>query len=86
MEAQQTRLDVTSNNIANVTTPGFKKSRAAFEDLYYQTLRSTGSSSTQGSPIGLQVAASSPEELAARVKVEAAKWSKAMSEAGIEAE
>ena len=36
--------------------------------------------------IGLEVATSSPEELAARVKIEAAKWSKAMTEAGIEPE
>ena len=37
-------------------------------------------------PVGMEVATSTPEELAARVKVEAAKWSKAMSEAGIEPE
>ena len=33
MEAQQTALDVTSNNLANVSTNGFKKSRAVFEDM-----------------------------------------------------
>ncbi|HXC41268.1 MAG TPA: tripartite tricarboxylate transporter substrate-binding protein, partial [Burkholderiales bacterium] len=37
-------------------------------------------------PIGLDMASSTPEQLAARVKVEAAKWSKAMTEAGIEPE
>jgi flagellar basal-body rod protein FlgG len=57
MEAQQTRLDVTANNIANVSTPGFKKSRAEFEDLMYQTQTQPGAAtgaSTQ-SPTGLQV-------------------------------
>ena len=42
MEAQQTRLDVTANNIANVSTGGFKKSRAEFADLMYQTMRPAG--------------------------------------------
>jgi flagellar basal-body rod protein FlgG len=39
MMAQQTRTDVISNNIANVNTPGFKRSRAHFEDLLYQTIQ-----------------------------------------------
>ena len=39
MEAQQTKLDVTSNNIANVSTVGFKKSSVNFSDLMYQTER-----------------------------------------------
>ncbi len=42
MVAQQTNLDVISNNLANVNTTGFKKSRAEFQDLMYQTLRSAG--------------------------------------------
>ena len=42
MDAQQTRLDVTANNIANVSTPGFKKSRAEFQDLMYQTIQEPG--------------------------------------------
>jgi len=42
MEAQQTKLDVTANNIANVSTNGFKKSRAEFADLVYQQLRPAG--------------------------------------------
>lgn len=41
MDAQQTKLDVTANNIANVSTPGFKKSRVEFEDLMYQMTRDT---------------------------------------------
>src|ERR1044071_5632956 len=42
MEAQQTKLDVTANNIANVSTSGFKKARAEFADLMYQTMRPAG--------------------------------------------
>lgn len=42
MAAQQTNLDVISNNLANVNTSGFKKSRAEFQDLMYQTLRQAG--------------------------------------------
>ena len=38
MEAQQTQLDVISHNLANVSTNGYKKSHAVFEDLMYQTL------------------------------------------------
>lgn len=38
MAAQQTRIDVIANNLANVNTPGFKRSRAQFEDLLYQTI------------------------------------------------
>src|SRR5690606_16039136 len=48
MEAQQTRLDVTANNIANVSTNGFKKGRAEFADLMYQTVRSAGSATGEG--------------------------------------
>lgn len=55
MDAQQTRLDVTSNNIANVSTTGFKKSRAEFQDLLYQTIRAPGPPANAGSPTGLQV-------------------------------
>lgn len=57
MEAQQTQLDVISNNLANVSTNGFKKAHAVFEDLMYQNLRQVGSNSTEQStlPTGLQV-------------------------------
>mgnify|MGYP001991604220 CR=1 FL=1 len=41
MQAQQTRVEVISNNLANVNTPGFKRSRAHFEDLLYQTEQGT---------------------------------------------
>lgn len=57
MEAQQMQLDVISNNLANVSTNGFKKSHAVFEDLMYQNLRQVGSASAEQStlPTGLQV-------------------------------
>jgi len=47
LEAQQTRMTVTANNLANVNTTGFKKSRVAFEDLMYQTVRQTGGTGAQ---------------------------------------
>ncbi len=42
LDAQQTRMTVTAHNLANVSTTGFKKGRAAFEDLLYQNLRQVG--------------------------------------------
>ena len=57
LEAQQTNLDVISNNLANVSTSGFKRSRAVFEDLLYQNIRQPGAQSSQQSnlPSGLQI-------------------------------
>jgi flagellar basal-body rod protein FlgG len=57
MEAQQMQLDVISNNLANVSTNGFKRANAVFEDLMYQNLRQTGANSSEQSqlPTGLQV-------------------------------
>ena len=57
MEAQQMQLDVISNNLANVSTNGFKRGNAVFEDLIYQNLRQVGSNSTEQSqlPTGLQI-------------------------------
>jgi len=57
LDAQQTQLDVISNNLANVSTSGFKRSRAVFEDLLYQTARQPGAQSSQQTqlPSGLQV-------------------------------
>jgi flagellar basal-body rod protein FlgG len=49
MEAQQTKLDVTANNIANVSTNGFKKGRAEFADLMYQNVRAAGTPTGTGS-------------------------------------
>lgn len=56
MIAQQLNLDVIANNLANVNTSGFKKSRADFQDVFYQTLEGPGTSQQQGtSPTGIQV-------------------------------
>ncbi len=57
MDAQQTQMDVISNNLANVSTSGFKRSRAVFEDLLYQTMRQPGAQSSQQTqlPSGLQI-------------------------------
>src|ERR1700754_4283171 len=57
LDAQQTQLDVISNNLANVSTNGFKKSRAVFEDLLYQTIRQPGAQSSNQTqlPSGLQL-------------------------------
>jgi flagellar basal-body rod protein FlgG len=55
LEAQQTNLSVVSNNLANVNTNGFKRSRAVFEDLMYQKVRQAGAQSSQNTtlPSGL---------------------------------
>ena len=42
MEAQQLKIDTVANNIANVTTTGFKRSRADFHDLFYETVQAAG--------------------------------------------
>src|SRR5919201_4397815 len=57
LDAQQTQMDVISNNLANVSTSGFKRSRAVFEDLLYQTIRQPGAQSSQQTqlPTGLQI-------------------------------
>jgi flagellar basal-body rod protein FlgG len=57
MKAQQTNMDTIANNIANVSTTGFKKSRAEFEDLLYQTIQEPGASTglNSVSPNGVQV-------------------------------
>jgi flagellar basal-body rod protein FlgG len=57
LDAQQTQMDVISNNLANVSTNGFKRSRAVFEDLLYQTIRQPGAQSSQQTqlPSGLQI-------------------------------
>jgi flagellar basal-body rod protein FlgG len=57
LDAQQTQMDVTANNLANVSTAGFKRQRAVFEDLLYQTVRQPGAQSSQQTqlPSGLQL-------------------------------
>jgi flagellar basal-body rod protein FlgG len=57
LDAQQTQMDVISNNLANVSTSGFKRARAVFEDLLYQTIRQPGAQSSEQTqlPSGLQI-------------------------------
>ena len=57
LDAQQTQMDVVANNLANVSTNGFKRSRAVFEDLLYQNIRQPGAQSSQQTqlPSGLQI-------------------------------
>lgn len=55
LDAQQTRMQVISNNLANTNTTGFKRDRAVFQDLLYQTIRQPGAQSSQDTqlPSGL---------------------------------
>jgi flagellar basal-body rod protein FlgG len=57
MEAQQTQLDVISHNLANVSTTGYKRANAVFEDLIYQNLRQVGAQTTEENqlPTGLHL-------------------------------
>ncbi len=58
MQAQQTNVEVISNNMANMTTTGYKRRRAEFQDLIYQNLRRVGSNSSDSGtvvPAGAQV-------------------------------
>ena len=57
LDAQQTRLSIISNNLANVSTNGFKKDSAVFEDLMYQNMRQSGGQTSQDTqlPSGLAV-------------------------------
>uniref|UniRef100_UPI001EF87D38 flagellar basal body protein n=1 Tax=Citrobacter freundii TaxID=546 RepID=UPI001EF87D38 len=57
LDAQQTNMDVISNNLANVSTNGFKRQRAVFEDLLYQTIRQPVAMTSEqtNAPSGLQI-------------------------------
>jgi len=57
LDAQQTQMTVTANNLANVATNGFKRSRAVFDDLLYQNVTQVGAATSQNtySPTGLQL-------------------------------
>ncbi len=57
LDAQQTNLDVISHNLANVSTNGYKRQRAVFEDLLYQNMRQAGGAAAQQTqvPSGLQL-------------------------------
>jgi len=51
MDAQQVKIDTIANNLANVGTTGFKRHRAEFEDLFYETLRDPGAETSFGDPL-----------------------------------
>ena len=72
MEAQQLNIDVIANNLANVNTAGFKKSRADFQDLLYQTVRAPGapSTNTTQSPTGIQVGLGARPAAVQRINVQ----------------
>ena len=57
LDAQQTQMDVISHNLANVSTNGYKRSQAVFEDLIYQNMRQVGANSSSDTqlPTGLQL-------------------------------
>lgn len=57
LDAQQTKLSIISNNLANASTAGYKRSRAVFEDLLYQNVRQVGAQSSQDTqlPSGLML-------------------------------
>ena len=69
LDAQQTRMSVVSNNLANVNTNGFKRDRAVFQDLLYQTVRQPGAQSSEdtqlpsGLLLGTGVRAAATEKL-----------------------
>ena len=57
LDAQQSRMSVTANNLANVNTTGYKRDRASFEDMLYQNLRKPGSQVAEGAnaPTGVML-------------------------------
>ena len=57
MNTQQTNIDTVANNLANVNTSGFKKQRAEFEDLLYQTVKAAGTPATEETvtPVGVEL-------------------------------
>lgn len=69
MESQQMNLDVISNNLANVNTTGFKKSKVEFQELLYQTTRAAGADQGSGNqlPTGIQIGQGSRPVATARI-------------------
>jgi flagellar basal-body rod protein FlgG len=69
MQSQQMNLDVISNNLANVNTTGYKKSKIEFQELLYQTTRAPGSEQSSGNvlPTGIQVGQGSRPVATSRV-------------------
>ena len=73
LDAQQTQMTVTANNLANVNTTGFKKSRAVFDDLLYQNLSQVGANTSQNTqaPTGLNVGTGVRHHMAASTSMAA---------------
>jgi flagellar basal-body rod protein FlgG len=69
MEAQQVNLNTISNNIANVNTTGFKKSKVEFQDLFYQTTRAAGTESGAGNVLPTAVELGNGSQVASTAKV-----------------
>lgn len=69
MEAQQVNLNTISNNIANVNTTGFKKSKIEFQDLFYQTTRNAGTEAGAGNVIPTSVENGNGSQVASTAKV-----------------
>jgi flagellar basal-body rod protein FlgG len=69
MQSQQLNLDVIANNLANVNTTGFKKSKIEFQDLLYQTARAAGADQGAGNqlPTGIQIGHGSQPVATAKV-------------------
>ena len=74
LNAQQLSLDVIANNLANVSTNGFKRARPVFEDLFYQTIRQAGAQSSQTNqiPSGLQIGSGVRPVATARIHTQGA--------------
>lgn len=74
LDAQQTQMDVIANNLANVSTNGYKRAHAVFEDLLYQTLRQPGAQSSQQTqiPSGLQLGTGARPVSTARIHTQGA--------------
>ncbi|MES2770528.1 MAG: flagellar basal-body rod protein FlgG [Pseudomonadota bacterium] len=74
LDAQQTQMDVIANNLANVSSNGYKRARAVFEDLLYQTLRQPGAQSSQQTqiPSGLQLGTGVRPVSTARIHIQGA--------------
>jgi flagellar basal-body rod protein FlgG len=68
LEAQQTRMTVVANNLANVNTTGFKRGRAAFEDLLYQQVRQPGGATSQQTTLPSGLATGTGVRVVATVK------------------
>ena len=72
LDAQQTNLDVITNNLSNNQTIAFKKVRPVFSDLLYQTLRSPANVGTTNIPVGLQIGSGSRVSASQRINTQGA--------------